>query len=175
MKKRLQTLVLVLLVVVMFLAGCGSTEPEYTVEIGDIIFENDTVKITAVDTDEYLEVFKTEEICLPYFASDGVPVILNLGGTTLNVIQSDDKLYDELYRSILTVYENGEEKEITNMLEEFFVARMADGTFMVYYEVYNEYAETGDEKTITKYLNLKAFKIEFKKYIEDLEEQLEFI
>ncbi len=61
------------------------------------------------------------------------------------------------------------------MLEEFFVARMADGTFMVYYEVYNEYAETGDEKTITKYLNLKAFKIEFKKYIEDLEEQLEFI
>lgn len=159
----------------MVLSGCGNAEPENTVEVGDIIFENDTVKITSVSTDEYLEVFKTKEIKLAYFASDGYPVILHLGGATLSILQNDEKLYDELERSILTVYENGDEKEITDMLEEFFIAKMSDGTFRVYYEVYNEYNQTEDGKTITKYLNLKAFRIEFKIYIEDLEEQLKFI
>lgn len=172
MKKRLlrEFAIIAFILLAMVLSSCGSAEPENT-----IIFENDTVKITAIDIDEYLEVFETEEICLPYFASDGFPVILNLGGTTISIIQSDEKLYDQLDCSVLTVYENGDQKEITDMLEEFFVAKMSDGTFQVYYEVYNEYDQAEDGEPIKKYLNLKAFRIEFKRYIEDLEEQLEFI
>lgn len=161
--------VLTLVFLMMALSGCGNSEAEIVeIEIGDIIFENDSVKITAVSTDEYLEVFHTQKIRLAYFASDGFPVILDLHGAALSIFLNDEKLYDDLDRSILTAYEADEQTEITDMLAEFYVAENADG-FVMYYEIFNEYDEKEDDTTIIKYLNLKAFKVEFKKS-DDLEE-----
>lgn len=172
MKKRLRKITVVALVLLaMALSSCGKAETEKTVEISDIIFENDAVKITAVSTDEYLEVFKSKEIKMAYFASDKYPVILDLGGATLSIFQNDKKLYGEVEQSVLTVYEGGDETDVTDMLAEFYVAQNEDGTFVMYYEIYNEYDEKEEDTVIMKYLNLKAFKVEFKNYTKDLEGQ----
>lgn len=169
MKSKWRNIV-ILVLLSMILSSCGNTEKNVEVEIGDIIFENDAVKITAVSTDEYLEVFKTEEIKLAYFASDGYPVVLDLGGATLSILQNDEKLYNELERSVLTIYQDNDETDVTDMLAEFYIAKKGNGTIVMYYEIYNEYAESEEDTVIMKYLNLKAFQVEFKSYT-DLEEQ----
>jgi len=156
------------------MSGCGrkDSESEGVDEVGDIIFDSDTVTITAVSTDEYLDVFENQKIHFAHFADSDIPIIMGLGGATLSVIQGD-KLYDQLNCAVLTVFENGEEYDITDMLEEFFICQMEDGTIKMYYEVYNEYGEEEDGKMLKKYINLKAYCVEFKNGVS--KEDLEFI
>lgn len=158
--------IVALVAIVIFICICGEKEKSEKA-----FFENDTVSIVSVSTDEYLEVFRTKDIKFAYFASDPYPVIaLDLGGATITITKGD-KLYGGLETAVLTVYEDNRKVIITNMLEEFYICSTEEG-YKVYYEIYNEYAEKVDSETLTKYINLKAYRIDFKKYLEDIEEQL---
>lgn len=155
----------------LLLCGCGGGENKKN-EVDGVIFENDLMSIAGVSTDEYLEVYETQEITFKYFASDFAelksPVVLNFGGSFLQVVPGDDYL-NELPCSVLSVFEDGEKTVISDNLEEFYICQDEQGNFAIYYETYNLYAEEEEGNTITKYLNFKAYKVEFTYYVTDLE------
>lgn len=180
--RKLLQICSMLMLLMLLLCGCGgestNIDSEKKNEVDGVIFENDLMSIAGVSTDEYLEVFKTQEITFKYFASDFAelksPVVLNFGGSLLQVVPGDDYL-DELPCSVLSVFEEDNETVITNNLEEFYICQDEQGNISIYYETYNLYAEEEEGNTIKKYLNLKAYKIEFTYYVTDLKPEMEMI
>lgn len=159
------------LLMILLTSGCGSnagpdTEKKY--EVDGVIFENDLISIAGVSTDEYLEVYKTQTITFKYFSEDFSELdfvsVINLGGSVLRVTPGGTYL-DELPSSTLEVIEDGESTVITDALEEFYICQDNNGNITMYYEIYNLYDEEEQGNTIKKYLNLKAYKVEFSHYV----------
>ena len=172
-----------LLLLIAFLCGCGGSnataiENEKKYEVDGVVFENDLVRITGVSTDEYVDVFQTENISFTYFSKDFAGLdcasILNIGGSVLRVAPGETYL-DELPCSTLSVFEDGTEQVITDMLEEFYICKDSQGNIKVYYEIYHLYAQEEKGNTTKMYLTLKAYKVEFEYYTNDFEAKVEMI
>lgn len=122
----------------------------------------------------YLDAYDKGEVRYSYFSKDGYPTILNFGGTAVSIVY-EDKFMDQLPRSTMTVFNDQQEIQVTDMLEEFFICKTSDdGVIKVYYETYNFYDSAETEEKLNVYVNLKAYEITFKAYSSDeLEEFLE--
>lgn len=163
-------MLMIFMVLPMLVCSCGKKDEideSRKYEVDGVIFENDLMSIAGVSTEEYVEVFKTQEITYTYFAEDFKNLktanILSLGGTVISVTPGEEYL-EELPCSVLSVFENGKETIVTDKLEEFFICQDADGNIAIYYETYHLYAEGEDGDTINKYVTLKAYKVEFECY-----------
>ncbi len=172
MNKKRKLILMLCMLMSMLICSCGKKaeiDESKKYEVDGVIFENDLMSIVGVSTEEYVEVFQTQEITYTYFAEDFKNVktanILSLGGAVISVTPGDEYL-EKLPCSVLSVFENGKETIITDKLEEFFICQDAAGNIAVYYETYHLYAEGEDGNTINKYVTLKAYKVEFDCYSE---------
>ena len=178
-RKLLKTCGMFMLVMLLFTTGCAEKNDEGTkYEVDGVIFDNDLISITGVSTDEYLEAFETQEVLYSCFATDmkvfNAANIIDLGGAAIQIAPGEDYL-EELPCSNLLVIENHETTLVTDKLEEFFICEDENGNRTLYYEIYHLYDEKEEKETVTKYLTLKAYKIEFKYYLSISQPKIEVI
>lgn len=159
--------------------GCNAADESTKREVDGVIFENDLISIKGVPVDEYVDVFNTQEIVLTYIAKDiteGLDAhIIPIGDTTAILVIPGKLYYDQLPCAELSIFEDDEATVITDILEEFYICVDADGKYVIYYETYHEYDEKEGWFQTTKYVTLKAYKIEFDQYVPDFDAIIEQI
>lgn len=181
-KRKLLKICSIFLLCTMFLTGCGGSnavDESTKREVDGVIFENDFISIKGVPVDEYVDTFNTQEIVFAYIAKDITEVldahIIRIGDTNAIVVIPGELYYDELPCAELSIYENDELNVITDILEEYYICVDSDGKYVMYYETYHEYDEQEGLFRVTKYVTLKAYKIEFNQYIPDFSTTIEQI